>query len=87
MKSKKKGQIEKLFNDFLRNRDYFQQNLKRWANVQRRDFLQRTRIHPHWHKESGTNCMSTHVKDILQMTEGLGRTKYITKLKILFQAF
>ena len=26
---KKKGQIEKLFNDFLPNRDYFQQNLKR----------------------------------------------------------
>ena len=26
---KKKGQIEKLFNDFLANRDYFQQNLKR----------------------------------------------------------
>jgi hypothetical protein len=34
---KKKGQIEKLFNDFLPNRDYFQQNLKRflflfWGN-------------------------------------------------------
>ena len=26
---KKKGQIEKIFNDFLPNRDYFQQNLKR----------------------------------------------------------
>ena len=26
---KKKGQIEKLFNDFLPNRDYFQQNLRR----------------------------------------------------------
>ena len=25
---KKKGQIEKLFNDILPNRDYFQQNLK-----------------------------------------------------------
>jgi len=30
-KIKKKGQIEKLFNDFLPNRDYFQQNLKRIA--------------------------------------------------------
>ena len=29
---KKKGQIQKLFNDFLPNRDYFQQNLKRKLN-------------------------------------------------------
>ena len=27
---KKKGQIEKHFNDFLPNRDYFQQNLERY---------------------------------------------------------
>ena len=33
VKSNKKGQIEKIFNDFLPNRDYFQQNLKRIPNT------------------------------------------------------